>query len=101
MPPDATCNLYLWHEGTLTLIAALSDEDSGDWGSLEAPAGARASFRTGRISRISTARVSPNGRYLAFMSKMPLTGYDNLDANHPAKGSATKRSTSMTRPHGF
>ena len=29
-----------------------------------------------------TARVSPNGRYLAFMSQQPLTGYDNDDANH-------------------
>ena len=28
-----------------------------------------------------TSRVSPNGRYLAFMSESSLTGYDNRDAN--------------------
>ena len=30
---------------------------------------------------MGTARVSPNGRYLAFMSERSLTGYDNRDAN--------------------
>ena len=34
-PAGATCNLYRWHEGTITFIAALSNEDSGDWGSLK------------------------------------------------------------------
>ncbi len=29
---------------------------------------------------MTSARVSPNGRYLAFMSDRPLTGYDNHDA---------------------
>ena len=33
-----------------------------------------------------TARVSPDGRYLAFMSNRSLTGYDNVDANPAAKG---------------
>ena len=28
-----------------------------------------------------TSRVSPNGRYLAFMSERSLTGYENRDAN--------------------
>jgi hypothetical protein len=32
----------------------------------------------------STARVTPNGRYLAFMSTARLTGYDNRDANSGA-----------------
>jgi hypothetical protein len=31
-----------------------------------------------------TARVSPDGRYLAFMSNASLTGYDNVDANPDA-----------------
>jgi hypothetical protein len=31
-----------------------------------------------------TARVSPNGRYLAFMSKRSLSGYDNRDASSGA-----------------
>ncbi len=82
-PPGATCNLYLWHEGTTRFIAALSNEDSGDWGSLHGP---------GRVGDVIenrpdladlTARVSPDGQYLAFMSNMPLTGYDNTDANQP------------------
>jgi hypothetical protein len=34
-----------------------------------------------------TARVSTNGRYIAFMSNRSLTGYDNRDAN-PAAGGA-------------
>jgi hypothetical protein len=32
-------------------------------------------------SRALTSRVSPNGRYLAFMSERSLTGYENHDAN--------------------
>ena len=40
-----------------------------------------------------TARISPDGRYLAFMSQRSLTGYDNRDA---AAASPTRRSTSTT-----
>jgi hypothetical protein len=54
-----------------SFIATLSQEDERDWGS----------FGTGHaeIDRM-TARVSPDGRYLAFMSDRSLTGYDNRDA---------------------
>ena len=48
------------------LIATLSAEDAGTWG---------ASGENGPASR-----VSPNGRFLAFMSDRKLTGYDNRDA---------------------
>ena len=79
--PGATCNLYLDHLDTITgeweaprFIARLSQEDQPDWGS-GSPA----------LSRL-TARVSPNGQFLAFMSREPLTGYDNVDANAAAKG---------------
>jgi len=72
-------NLYLSHEGRLSFIRTLSLADNetpnlygthareGDW------------YRTfaGR-----TAEVSPNGRYLAFMAKENLTGYEPLAANH-------------------
>jgi DNA-binding beta-propeller fold protein YncE len=68
----ATCNLYVSHEGTTTFIATLSDEDEMDWG------GGSGSAHS--IDRL-TARVSPNGRYAAFMSSRSLTGYDTLDAN--------------------
>jgi DNA-binding beta-propeller fold protein YncE len=63
-PADVTCNLYVWHDGTTRLVAVLSGEDSNDWGALVN----------------LTARVSPDGRWLAFMSERELTGYDNRDA---------------------
>lgn len=66
-------NLYAMHEAggkwTTTLVARLSSEDSPDW------------FASGNNNSLTslTARVSPNGRYLAFMSRQRLTGYDNTD----------------------
>lgn len=70
-----TCNLYVMHyngsEWTPpTFIAALSAEDQPNWGEA-----------FGSSLNGVTSRVSPNGRYLAFMSKRPLTNYDNRDAN--------------------
>ncbi len=64
-------NLYVRHNNggewqEPTFIAMLSNEDSPDWKE-QLP--------------YMTSRVSPNGRYLAFMSDRPLTGYDNVDAN--------------------
>jgi NHL repeat len=83
-PSDATCNLYLWQNGTISFIAALSDEDSGDWGSLKG-SGKEGSHVEPRPDLADlTARVSPNGEYLAFMSQQPLTGYDNTDATDPS-----------------
>ncbi len=52
---------------TTSVIATLSGEDVPDSGSSNANA------------TYLTSRVSPNGRYLAFMSSASLTGYDNLD----------------------
>lgn len=53
------------------LIATLSEEDSAGFG--EAPT------EGGNFVRLS-GRVSPNGRFMAFMSNAKLTGYDNQDA---------------------
>lgn len=70
-PASATCNLYVRHNGITSYIATLSDADGPDWGS------AALHTNLGDL----TARVSPNGRYLAFMSSRPLTGYDNTDTH--------------------
>jgi WD40-like Beta Propeller Repeat len=59
-----TCNLYVRHSGTTTLVAVLSAEDWPDWGGADG----------------LTGRVSPDGRWLAFMSNRSLTGYDTRDA---------------------
>jgi WD40 repeat protein len=60
------------------LIAVLSAGDAPTWG--YASTGQQES---GHLENM-TSRVSPNGRYLAFMSDASLTGYDNRDANSGA-----------------
>ncbi len=70
-------NLYLLHDTdagwTTTYIASLAAQDRPTWYT-------GAFFGDGMdLSRVSS-RVSPDGRYLAFMSSRPLTGYDNTDA---------------------
>jgi DNA-binding beta-propeller fold protein YncE len=65
------CNLYRYDvsSASLHLLAVLSGADFHNWGSRT----------TTNLSEI-TARVSPDGNWLAFMSELPLTGYDNRDA---------------------
>ncbi|MFZ1153612.1 MAG: hypothetical protein WAN93_01770 [Solirubrobacteraceae bacterium] len=69
-------NLYLYRAGVTKLIAVLSGaegsslKDVSDWSGREAG------------SESPTVRVSPNGRWLAFMSERSLTGYDNRDASN-------------------
>jgi hypothetical protein len=95
---NGTCNLYVSHNGATSLIAVLSGADSPDW-----------SFRLAGM----TARVSPNGEWLAFMSQRSLTGYDNRDASSgqpdeevylydASNGHLTCASCNVTgaRPHG-
>jgi DNA-binding beta-propeller fold protein YncE len=62
-------NLYAWHKGEVNFVAPLSTSDmdeathnSGDW--------------TASPSQ-RTAEASPDGSWVAFVSKAPLTGYDN------------------------
>ena len=74
-------NLYLYEGGGLTFIATLSVRDGATAGGEFSPANPRPSLHT--------ARVSPDGAALAFMSNSgPLSelvaGYDNTDAESPA-----------------
>lgn len=63
--PGSQCNLYLLRDGQpARLVARLSGGDANVWSS--------------RPENQPT-RVSPDGRWLAFMSQAELTGYDNHD----------------------
>jgi hypothetical protein len=64
-------NLYMHHDGTTTFIAELSGSDAGFFLEKGSPGLGYSELR---------ARVSPDGRWLAFMSDRDLTGYDTLDA---------------------
>ena len=66
-PARATCNLYVNHDGTNMLVAVLSARDTPDVQGFTGLSGLM-------------GRVSPDGRWLAFMSQRSLTGYDNRDA---------------------
>lgn len=62
-------NLYVWEKGSgVRFIAILSIEDNNAWGN-----------NRGLTDSLSSA-ASPGGRYLSFMSRRPLDGEDNLDA---------------------
>jgi WD40-like Beta Propeller Repeat len=62
-------NVYLYHDGTTSFVTGLGPEDAPDW--VE--------------SQGLIARVSPDGRWFAFMSNRNLTGYDTADSlsGHP------------------
>jgi WD40-like Beta Propeller Repeat len=68
-------NLYLLHDTSTgwdtSFIAKLSTEDERSW--------VAQAYKEWSLSRVSS-RVSPDGRYLAFMSQERLTPYDNIDA---------------------
>jgi hypothetical protein len=75
-PAGTNCNLFVEHYNgseweAARLVAALSSEDQPDW------------WSDGLDDDLAdlTSRVSPNGRYVAFMSDRSLTGYDNEDAS--------------------
>ncbi len=74
-PPGATCNLYVQHyNGTEwtppAFIATLSEGDFGDW-----LHGFGGKGYGGPAN--NSARVTPDGTHLAFLSEKSLTGYDN------------------------
>jgi hypothetical protein len=95
---SGTCGLYVIHDGVAGFVGVLSGHDAPDWQ---------------RELRKHTARVSPNGEWLAFMSQESLTGYDNRDASsneldeevfayHAGAGTLVCASCDPTgaRPHG-
>ena len=68
--PPQRCDLYVVHDGAggwegPALVGVLSGGDNPDW-------------EVELFHR--TVGVSPDGRWLSFMSQLPLTGYDNRDA---------------------
>lgn len=71
-------NLYLLRETGSgwqpTFIATLSPEDEHDWFAKHSEGEPHLD-----LTKV-TSHVSPDGRWLAFMSDLPLTGYDNDDA---------------------
>jgi hypothetical protein len=67
-PAAAGCKLYVRQGGVTRLVAALSPNDGPDWSA----AGVQ-------VRNVST-RISPDGRWLAFMSQRRLTSADNRDA---------------------
>jgi hypothetical protein len=66
-----SCNLYVSREiegnWETSFIGRLSGGDENDWGE-----------EKGVLARL-TARVSPNGQWLVFLSQESLSGYDNRD----------------------
>ncbi|MGC2374855.1 MAG: hypothetical protein WA484_13365 [Solirubrobacteraceae bacterium] len=79
-PVSGEDNLYVLHDSggkwSTAFVATLSSEDTKSWKSQDASTRAGHNLELPKVS----SRVSPNGRYLAFMSNRSLTGYDNLDA---------------------
>ncbi len=75
-------NLYVLHDGadgwSTTHIATLSGEDEHSW-FWNGPGQGACNCEGVEHNKVS-ARVSPNGRYVTFMSDRSLTGYDNTDA---------------------
>jgi DNA-binding beta-propeller fold protein YncE len=64
------CNLYVRHNGATSLVAVLSGADYADW----------AGGGDGNDIYGMSARISPDGQWLAFQSDRGLTGYDTRDA---------------------
>ncbi|HWM62729.1 MAG TPA: hypothetical protein VNP96_01915 [Solirubrobacterales bacterium] len=67
-------NLYLHEEGVGTAFVGTLATGEGSPGT-----GETGGSITNQLLVLRLARVSPDGRHLAFVSRAPLTGYDNTD----------------------
>jgi hypothetical protein len=75
-------NLYLSKSGVTSLVAVLFPTDASDWG-LNDDFNGHGSFRHPEFALAAlTARVSPDGQWLAFLSERGLTGYDTNESQH-------------------
>jgi virginiamycin B lyase len=82
---EGTCNLYVYHDGSVDFIARLDANGSGknsnpinsEGGSTDAYNWARGRAEIGKVEDDKSARVSDDGRVLVFRSVRALTGYDN------------------------
>jgi hypothetical protein len=64
------CNVYVWHAGAgIRLIARLTGYE------------AESDYIASDQAEERISRVSPDGRFMAFETTEPLTGYDNLPAS--------------------
>lgn len=71
---SGTCNLYLWHDGSVTFIAEMTASYGGSPDQLNwQPSGTT----TGGFAVPKTAQVTASGQTLLFSSQESLTGYDN------------------------
>ncbi|MHB1539605.1 MAG: hypothetical protein ACYCYN_14110, partial [Solirubrobacteraceae bacterium] len=76
---SGAANLYADHEGRLAFIATLEEDmDATDWGVTNEVLG-RPNDKRGNIGNL-TARTSPDGRFLAFNSRLELNGRSNAAA---------------------
>jgi hypothetical protein len=72
-------NLYVDHEGAIGFIATISPLDAFSSG-FPADDFAGSGGINANLALNHAARVTPDGRHLAFMSDRSLSGYDNTDA---------------------
>jgi DNA-binding beta-propeller fold protein YncE len=77
-------NLFAWQEGAIDFVGRL---EAGDNRVEPSNAGGFGDWRASASNR--TAQVSGNGRYLAFMSRAALTGYDNEAGSEKCRVSQT------------
>jgi hypothetical protein len=84
-------NIYLWHNGVISLITTTGSNDYSDGGGSEGLQEGSSFIKGEHLLEAGASRVSPDGRYLAVESSEPLTGYDNK----PLQAGACKSVTSF------